>query len=45
MGKLKLGLARSFRIEKSPVRDIETIFRLKQCDPAGCILCISLGNA
>ena len=32
-----------FRIEKSPIRDIETIFRLEQCDPTGCILCVSLG--
>ena len=32
------------RVEKSPIRDIETIFRRRQCDPSGCILCISLAE-
>ena len=31
-----------FRVEKSPVGDLRTLFAHGMCDPAGCVLCLCL---
>ena len=36
--------AGKFHVEKSPVLDIEQLFRNRQCDLAGCIMCVCLAT-